>query len=47
MEGWFESVVIEVEKGDRFALRWRDWPKEPTVARYRWQLGLLSPGHGV
>jgi hypothetical protein len=40
--GWWEAVVIE-RTGDMLKLRWRDFPKQPPVARHRNAVALLNP----
>lgn len=42
-DGWYESIVESVRKGDVMLLRWRDWPDLPRFTRKRNQLGLLPP----
>jgi hypothetical protein len=42
--GWYEAIVIAAPGDDLFALRWRDWPDDPPVARRRDDLALLPPG---
>lgn len=42
-DGWYESIVESVRKGDVMLLRWRDWPDLPRFTRKRHQLGLLPP----
>jgi hypothetical protein len=43
-EGWFESIVTEVNSDGACWLRWRDWPDLDPFVRYRSQLALLHPG---
>jgi hypothetical protein len=42
---WFECLVIAVEGEDLFALRYCDWPKEPTFKRRRIEIGLMHPAY--
>ena len=42
-DGWWEAIVTEVT-GDVLTLRWRDYPRQPVVARTRDQVALLFPG---
>ena len=41
LQGWWEAVVVKIS-GDLLTLRWRDFPKEPQVARRRKQLALFD-----
>ena len=43
--GWYEAIVVAAPGDDLFALRWRDWPDDPLVARRRDDLALLPPGN--
>ena len=40
---WFECVVVGVEAEDHFALRYCDWPNEPTFVHHVSEIGLLHP----
>jgi hypothetical protein len=40
--GWWEAIAIE-NHGSQLTLRWRDYPKLPTIVRPRFSLGLLYP----
>ena len=42
---WFECIVIAVEDGDLYTLRYCDWPAEPPFTRRRGQLCLMHPAH--
>lgn len=42
-EGWWEAIVVEVA-GDKFTLRWRDYPKFGPFNRSANQVALLHPG---
>lgn len=42
-DGWYESVVESMRKGDVILLRWRDWPDLPRFTRKRSALALLPP----
>ncbi len=41
-EGWFEAIVMGRDK-DMLTLKWRDYPKAPTVTRHRAAVALLKP----
>jgi hypothetical protein len=41
-DGWWEAVIVEIEE-DKLTLRWRDYPKQPKVQRYRTAIALLDP----
>jgi len=41
-DGWWEAIVTEKNK-DMLTLRWRDYPKQPTVTRHRSSVALLKP----
>ncbi len=40
--GWWEAIVI-ARDGDKFALRYRDYPKLPKFVRPRSAIALMSP----
>jgi hypothetical protein len=40
--GWWEAIPTE-NNGARLSLRWRDYPKLPTIVRHRLSLALLFP----
>ena len=42
-DGWWEALVIRLD-GDVLTLKWRDFPREPTVMRRRTELALLPTG---
>ena len=42
-DGWWEAIVTEIN-GEMLALRWRDYPRQPMVARRRHQVALRFPG---
>ena len=42
---WFECLVIAIEGGDLFTLRYCDWPKEPPFRRRRVEIGLMHPAY--
>ena len=41
-DGWWEAIVIETNN-DMLTLRWRDYPKQPTLVRHRAAVALLNP----
>lgn len=41
-DGWWEAIVVDKTK-DMLTLRWRDYPKQPTVVRHRTAVALLKP----
>jgi hypothetical protein len=43
-EGWWEAVVTEVHD-DMLTLRWRDYPRQPAIARNRKDVALLFSGN--
>ena len=40
-DGWFEAVVLSIA-GDALTLRWRDYPKQPTITRHRSQIAFMA-----
>ena len=42
-DGWWEAIVTEIN-GEMLTLRWRDYPRQPMVARRRHQVALRFPG---
>ena len=38
-DGWWEAIVTEIS-GEMLTLRWRDYPRQPLVARRRHQVAL-------
>ena len=42
-DGWWEAIVTEIT-GEMLTLRWRDYPRQPMVARRRHQVALRFPG---
>jgi len=42
-ESWWEAIPAEAAAGDRFKVRWRDYPKLRQVERPRFELALLCP----
>jgi hypothetical protein len=40
--GWWEAVVVE-RNGDLVTVRYRDFPKYPTLVRHRSAVALISP----
>ena len=42
-DGWWEAIVTEIT-GEMLTLRWRDYPRQPLVARRRHQVALRFPG---
>lgn len=41
--GWFEAVVVSRDK-EQLTLRFRDYPKYPTIVRHLYSVGLVHPG---
>ncbi|MEQ8589707.1 MAG: hypothetical protein RIB70_08085 [Roseitalea porphyridii] len=41
MEGWFESIVLEVRPKDVFILKFRDYPDDPIITRHISRLALM------
>jgi hypothetical protein len=41
-EGWYEAIVL-MPHGDRWLLRWRDYPEEGNMARGRSEIALMDP----
>ena len=42
-DGWWEAIVTEIN-GEMLTLRWRNYPRQPLVARRRHQVALRFPG---
>lgn len=42
-DGWYEADVLEVLPGNRFKLRWHDWPDLPKFERTVTEIALLHP----
>jgi len=42
IDGWWEAIVIATDN-DMLTLRWRDYPKVPTVTRHRTAVALVKP----
>jgi hypothetical protein len=45
-EGWWEAIVIATDN-DMLTLKWRDYPKFPTLTRHRTAVALLKPTAAV
>ena len=41
-EGWWEAIVIATDN-DMLTLKWRDYPKFPTLTRHRTAVALVKP----
>jgi hypothetical protein len=44
-DGWYEADVLETLPGNRFKLRWHDWPDLPKFERAVTEIALLHPQH--
>jgi hypothetical protein len=42
IEGWWEAIVIATDN-DMLTLKWRDYPKNPSVTRHRTAVALVKP----
>lgn len=42
-DGWYEADVLEALPGNRFKLRWHDWPDLPKFERTLTEIALLHP----
>lgn len=42
-DGWYEADVLEALPGNRFKLRWHDWPDLPKFDRAVTEIALLHP----
>jgi hypothetical protein len=42
IEGWWEAIVIATDN-DMLTLKWRDYPKFPTLTRHRTAVALVKP----
>lgn len=42
-DGWWEGYVLK-RQGNMVTLRWRDFPKQPTLIRHVSSLALMDPG---
>lgn len=41
-DGWWEGYVLK-RQGNMLTLRWRDYPKQPTIVRHISTVGLMDP----
>jgi hypothetical protein len=41
VDGWWEAIVLEVN-GDKLMIRWRDYPRQPTVVRGKAEIAFLA-----
>jgi hypothetical protein len=46
IEGWWEAIVIATDN-DMLTLKWRDYPKFPTLTRHRTAVALVKPTAAV
>lgn len=42
-DGWWACEILELLDGDRFRLRWRDFPGEPNATKHLSELALVHP----
>ncbi len=41
VDGWWEAIVLEVN-GDKLTVRWRDYPRQPSVIRGKAEIAFLA-----
>ena len=41
VDGWWEAIVTEVN-GDKLTIKWRDYPRQPTVIRGKAEIAFLA-----
>src|ERR1700722_5345368 len=46
IDGWWEAIVIATDN-EMLTLKWRDYPKVPTVTRHRTAVALVKPTAAV